>query len=95
MLKHKNKYLEIPSAQIDLHGLTKEEARIALGDFLTEAERRKYKKIRIITGKGLHSASGRGILNEYIKKILDDKGLKYRDAKINEGGEGAVDVEIF
>lgn len=94
-MTHKNKYLEIPSAQIDLHGLTKEEASIALGDFLSDAESKKYKKGRIVTGKGLHSASGQGVLNEYIKKALFEKGLKFSDAKINEGGSGAIDVELF
>ncbi len=91
-MKHRNKYLTTPQAEIDLHELTKEEAKEALGGFLAEARVKKYKKIRIITGKGLHSESGRGILNEYIKKALDKKGLKYSDAKIYEGGSGAIDV---
>lgn len=94
-MRHKNKYLEIPQSEIDLHGFTKEEAKIALGDFLSDAESKKYKKVRIITGKGLHSASGQGVLNEYIKKAFFEKGLKYSDAKINEGGSGAIDVELF
>ncbi|MDP3057531.1 MAG: Smr/MutS family protein [bacterium] len=93
-MKHQNKYLEKIQAEIDLHGFTKNEANIALGNFLKDAENKKYKKVRIITGKGLHSESGRGVLSEYIKKALESKGLKYSNAKISEGGDGAIDVEL-
>jgi len=91
-MSHQNKYLEKIEAEIDLHGLTKEEAKMALENFLSEAKKNKYKKIRIITGKGLHSQSGQGILNQYIRKAIENKGLKYSDAKLCEGGSGAIDI---
>ncbi len=92
--KHKNKYLPAVEAEIDLHEFTREEAALAVEDFLKKAKEKKYKRIRIITGKGLHSESGRGILREYVKKILEHNSLKYSEAKIFEGGSGAIEVEV-
>lgn len=87
-----NKYSQPIEAEIDLHQMTKDEARKEVSDFLEESEALGYKKIRIITGKGLHSKNGVGILNSYIREILDDYGYSYDSAKYNEGGEGAIDV---
>ncbi len=91
-MKRRNKYLQIPRAEIDLHGLTKEEAKEALENFLIESKSKKYKKVRVIIGKGLHLESGRGVLNEYMRKVLNKEDLKYSDAKIFEGGSGAINV---
>ncbi len=93
-LKHKNKYLPDIEAVLDLHEFTREEASVAVEDFLKNAEEKKYRRIRIITGKGLHSANGRGIMKEYVKNILERSGLKYSEAKISEGGSGAFEVEL-
>lgn len=87
-----NKYSQQIEAEIDLHQMTKDEAHKEVSDFLEESEVLGYKKIRIITGKGLHSESGVGVLNPYIREILDDYGYEYSSAKYNEGGEGAIDV---
>lgn len=87
-----NKYYRPAEAEIDLHQMTKEEARTEVYAFLEEAEARGYKKIRIITGKGLHSVGGVGVLNAYVRDILDGRGYEYMIAKYNEGGEGALDV---
>lgn len=89
-----NKYQQSIEAEIDLHQLTKDEARQEVNAFLDEARALGYKKIRIITGKGLHSESGVGVLNTYVKEILAGKGYKYDNAKYNEGGEGAIDVSM-
>lgn len=93
--KHRNKYLEPIQAEIDLHQMTREEARSALMSFLDEAKAKNYKRVRVITGKGLHSVSGKGVLKKYVEGILEREGIKYRDAKLYEGGSGAIDVEIF
>ena len=42
-------------AQIDLHGLTREEAWIRLGAFISECSSRRLKKVLIVHGKGNHS----------------------------------------
>ncbi|MCK5085448.1 Smr/MutS family protein [Candidatus Parcubacteria bacterium] len=89
-----NKYLQTVQMELDLHGLTKEEAREEVLDLLNEANLKEYDKIRIITGKGLHSEGNKGVLKEYVQSILDEKGLEYCDAKINEGGVGAINVKL-
>lgn len=89
-----NKYLQTVQMELDLHGFTKEEAREEVLDFLSEVNLKGYNKIRIITGKGLHSEGNRGVLKEYVQSMLDEKGLKYTDAKINEGGSGAINIEL-
>ncbi len=90
----RNKYPQIFQAEIDLHGLNKEEARIALSDFLNDSRNRGYKFVRVITGKGLHSPGNIGILKDYVKDILSEVGLKYSEAKISEGGSGAFCVRL-
>lgn len=90
--RHNNKYLQISQAEIDLHGLTRAEARDSLLEFLENSRDKKYKRIRVITGKGLHSENGQSVLNGYIKNILEKEGLEYSDAKICDGGSGAIDV---
>lgn len=92
--KHKNKYLSPTQDILDLHEFTREEAALKVENFLKNAKDKKYRKVRIITGKGIHSASGRGILKGFVENIVENAGLKYSDAKINEGGSGAIDVEI-
>lgn len=87
-----NKYQQSVQAELDLHQMTKDEARQEVNAFLDEAKIFGYKKIRIITGKGLHSESGVGVLNAYVKEMLDGKGFEYQNAKYNEGGEGAIEV---
>lgn len=89
-----NKYLQIIQAELDLHGFTREEAREEIFNFLKEAEDKKYCKIRIITGKGIHSKNNQGILSDFVKDILAKEGLEYCDSKINEGGKGSLDVKL-
>ncbi len=89
-----NKYLRPVDAQIDLHKMTKDEARREVETFLKKAAASGYKKIRIITGKGIHSENSKGVLNSYVKGLLDFKGYDYRSAKHGEGGEGAIDVSL-
>jgi len=89
-----NKYLQIAQAEIDLHSLTKAETQDMLEKFLENAKNKKYSRARIITGKGLHSENGQSVLREYVKNILEKAKLKYSDAKIYEGGGGAIDVQL-
>lgn len=92
--KH-NKYLLFAEAEIDLHGFTKIEARDSLDVFIENARNNKLKLVRIITGKGLHSENGQSILSGYVKSLLEKEGLKYSDAKLYNGGSGAIDVQFF
>lgn len=90
-----NKYLQTAQDEIDLHGLTRAEAHGSLENFLENARNNKLKMVRIITGKGLHSENGQSILNGYIKNILEKENLKFSDAKLYDGGSGAIDVQLF
>lgn len=87
-----NKYYRQPEAEIDLHKMTKDEARREVGIFIAQSEVLGYKKIRIITGKGIHSENGEGVLRSYIREILERGNYECFNAKYDEGGEGAIDV---
>lgn len=47
-----------PQDELDLHGMTQQEAELALKRFLLYAQQARLKTVRIITGKGLHSPQG-------------------------------------
>lgn len=80
--------------QIDLHGLTRDEARTALGEFLREALRKGLRCIRVVHGKGLGSPGKTPILKNHMLRWLaqKDEVLAYTQARAAEGGAGAVIV---
>ncbi len=82
------KYQRNPETITDLHGYTTEEARIAINELIKE---NKYKHIRIITGKGIHSENG-PILKNFIRSYLEKNNIHYTQSKIQDGGEGAFEV---
>lgn len=59
-----------PQAEIDLHGMTLEEAYSALVTFFEDSVRREYQKILIIHGKGNHSQNG-PVLARFVQKFLE------------------------
>lgn len=81
-----------PQATLDLHQLTQSEAETAIRDFLSECTENGIRKISIITGKGLHSEDGIGILRAVADRILDESGLvsEKKSAPQNAGGSGAL-----
>lgn len=90
----KNKYSRKIDAMIDLHGYTKDEAEAMVREFIRLSEQRNYQYVKIVTGLGQHSASGHGVLKEFIQAYLYNHALEYRVAKISEGGEGALIVDL-
>lgn len=90
----KNKYQQIINAALDLHGLTALEAEAALANFLADARSFGYERVRIITGKGVNSPDGRAVLKPLVETWLKDHGYNWRSAKISEGGEGALDIDL-
>jgi len=90
----KNKYAQAMDATLDLHGYTRAEADIEVRAFLQDARAKSYHKVRIITGIGVHSENGMGVLKNYVENLIYDLGLSYRQAKFGEGGEGAIDVVV-
>ena len=82
-------------AEIDLHGLTSEEAEQRLNAFVTECCRRGLRKILIIHGKGNHSETAPvlyGLVRSFIERDyrLGESGHPDRIA----GGTGATWVLI-
>jgi len=90
--------------KLDLHGFSLEESNKKVKKFIIEFSNRGYKKLLVITGKGLRSKS---YSNPYISEklnvlrnsvpefIKDDEDLRNKiskvlEADIRDGGEGAI-----
>lgn len=89
---------EFPAkAELDLHGLTREQARPQLEKFVLDARVRGLRSIRIITGRGLNSPDGVAVLRKLSVDLLT-RGrlakhvLAFCSAHPKEGGTGALDV---
>jgi DNA-nicking Smr family endonuclease len=82
----------LPGRRLDLHGLTSKAALRAVKEFI-EANRRAYRCVAIVHGRGLHSA-GRAVLRADVRALLRSLRavLAYTDAPRDDGGSGAVYV---
>jgi DNA-nicking Smr family endonuclease len=78
--------------ELDLHRLTRDEARDALADFLNDARGYGWRCVRIVHGKGLSSANREPILKGKVRRWLAqrDEVLAYCEAPRHAGGAGAV-----
>lgn len=80
------------SHQLDLHGLTREEALSALPRFLLSAQKKGQKAVLVITGKGIHSPN-EPVLHQAVASWLRDAGrglvLEFAPAPREMGGSGA------
>jgi DNA-nicking Smr family endonuclease len=81
-------------AELDLHGMNGEEARIALAAFLNHCMRRDLRCVRIIHGKGLGSRNREPVLKHKVNHWLmqRDDVLAFCQARPVDGGAGAVVV---
>ncbi len=83
--------------QLDLHGLTREEALEALPPFLQAARLADEKAVLVITGKGVHSAEG-PVLQQVVAAWLRDQGRalvsEFAPAPRELGGSGAYVVFV-
>lgn len=81
--------------EIDLHGLTRDEAVDALAKFIAAAARRGQQAVLVIAGKGLHSP-GEPVLPGAVAAWLAREGkewvTEWVPAPDNLGGEGAFVV---
>ncbi len=81
--------------QLDLHGLTRDEAIDALQEFLEAASRVGEKAVLVITGRGNRSA-GPPVLQQSVAGWLREQGrsmvAEYAPAPKEFGGEGAFVV---
>jgi len=81
-------------AEIDLHGLTADEAREALKAFIQECMDGNLRCIRVIHGKGLRSGAGGPVLKPKLNLWLRrwNQVLAFATARPVDGGTGAVYV---
>ncbi len=80
--------------ELDLHGLTGDEAAAETSRFLAESVRRGLRCLRIIHGKGLGSRNREPVLKGRIRKLLARKSevLAFCEPAPAHGGSGAVIV---
>ena len=83
-----------PQAELDLHGMTADEATLKVRFFLEDASYRRLQTLLIITGKGLHSSDG-PVLRMAVEKLLaqmPELVLEWGGAPRRYGGTGALVV---
>ena len=106
-LKKKEKN-SIESRSIDLHGFSLEEANKVVENFINKSFKDGVKKLKIVTGKGLHSknkadpfvSKDLSILKysvpEFIRnsEVLMKKIVEIKDASVKDGGSGAFYIYL-
>lgn len=80
--------------QLDLHGMRRDEAREALGEFLRNAVKRGQRCVRVIHGKGLGSVNREPVLKNKVRSWLvqKDEVIAFCQARAVDGGAGALVV---
>ena len=84
----------LPEDELDLHGLSVDEARTKTLFFLQNAVFRGLRTVLLITGKGLHSADG-PVLRSAMEKFLSENNelvVEWGVAPRRYGGDGALVV---
>lgn len=81
-------------AQLDLHGMRRDEAREALSEFVRRSSRRGLRCVRVIHGKGLGSVNKEPVLKSKVRNWLVQKEevLAFCQARAADGGAGALVV---
>ena len=81
-------------AQIDLHGMRRDEARDALAAFLRHAGQRGLRCVRVVHGKGHGSPGKAPVLKGKVRAWLVQKELvlAFVQARAADGGHGALVV---
>ncbi len=81
-------------AQLDLHGLRRDEARERLAAFLREAPRAGLRCVRVVHGKGNGSPGREPVLKGKVRAWLVQKNevIAFAQARAQDGGHGALIV---
>lgn len=84
----------VVQGEIDLHGMTRDEARLALGEFLAATLQRGQRCVRVVHGKGLGSPGQFGVLKHLSRGWLMQREeiLAFCQTGAHEGGSGALRV---
>ena len=91
-----------------MHGFTLDQANKKVKEIILSCINKKYKEILFITGKGKHSSNDKDIYTskdlgklkysvpEFIKsdQELNSSILSIQEAKIEDGGEGAIVIKL-
>ncbi len=79
---------------LDLHGMTADEASLASARFLSDCLRRGLRCVRIVHGKGLRSPGREPVLKRRVRKLLArrEEVLAFVEPRAHHGGGGAVVV---
>lgn len=83
-----NKYPQELEREFDFHGMTTMECKIALDELVKS---RTYDHVRIIVGRGTNSPNG-PVLPNFVKSYLVQRGIRFSQSKVQDGGEGALEV---
>jgi DNA-nicking Smr family endonuclease len=81
-------------AELDLHGLRSEDARVAVAEFLLDAADHGWRCVRIIHGKGLGSGPKGPVIKQKLGGWLRQRKnvLAFCSARPADGGTGALYV---
>ncbi|MBU0752689.1 MAG: Smr/MutS family protein [Gammaproteobacteria bacterium] len=84
----------VVEAQLDLHGLNRDEARHQVALFVADCVARERRCVRIVHGKGLRSPGREPVLKKLVLGWLAQKKevLAFCQARTVEGGAGAAIV---
>lgn len=79
---------------IDMHGHTRDQARLRLLGFIHQAQQQGDKIVCVVHGKGYHSEDGHPVLKAMVNKWLQNipEVLAFTTAPLKDGGTGAVYV---
>jgi DNA-nicking Smr family endonuclease len=81
-------------ADLDLHGLGRDAARLALREFVAEAVAHRWRCVRVIHGKGLRSGPDgpvlRHLVDHWLRRV--DEVAAFASARPPDGGSGATCV---
>jgi DNA-nicking Smr family endonuclease len=79
-------------AQLDLHGLRRDEAREQLGAFVRSAVQAGLRCVRVVHGKGNGSPGREPVLKGKVRAWLVQKSevIAFTQARAQDGGHGAV-----
>ncbi len=84
-------------AHVDLHGLTRDEAKLRVKKFIEESRKAGRRCVLLVHGRGLHSKDQLPVLKEAVRMWLERGAvaravLAFATARPHDGGAGAVYV---
>jgi len=84
----------VPETTLDLHGVARQDVDAKLTSFIMNARHHGWQVLLVITGKGLHSPEGVGVLRSAVEDFLQRSGnhqvVEWGRAPRQYGGDGAI-----